>query len=211
MNEHAHFGRTGYTVESVRYDEMHGTRLVNHRRISFVQPFRFRIEDLSPATASVEGGISPSSCPRMTDVINDQVRSSCQEDLKQFSRMAIDPRKEDPAVQFAPRIPDHLDGVEFESDEMLSLGGRRHDCAVVRGHHSNGSYLTAWIDKQQRFVVKWNIITPQAPTSVTIEVISIQANPPLADALFTFDPPAGWHQSSTVACSASGSAAQPVQ
>jgi outer membrane lipoprotein-sorting protein len=204
-----------YTVEFFRYDESDRTRSVHHDRISFVRPFRFRIEDLAPSTETIRLAdgklISAPGCWRFTHLYSANISWLYNEDLKQYSKSAFDPRKEDPAVVFALRIRDHLDEINLGPDETLSLGGRQYDCTVVRAHYRAGAYLTVWIDKLQGFVVKWTATTSQPQVrSVTVELISIKANPALPDDLFTFEPPAGWHQSSVFPCSAAWTSMQPM-
>ena len=116
-----------YTVEFIRYDEFDQTRSVHHRRLSFARPFRFRIEDLEPAAETVRMAdgklISQPACGRFVDVFSATLRWSFNKDLKQYSKLTFDPSKEDPAVQFAPRIRGQLDDVSLRPDETLSLGG----------------------------------------------------------------------------------------
>jgi outer membrane lipoprotein-sorting protein len=204
-----------YTVEFVRYDESDRNRAVHHRRISFARPFRFRIEDLAPPTETIPAAdgkvISAPACGRFGDVVNGDQRWSYNKDLKQYSKRAFDPHKEDPAVQFALSKRDDPDEVIIERDETLSLGGRQYDCTVVRARYPTGAYLTAWIDKAQGFIVKFSATASQPHVrTTTVEVLSIDANPALPDDLFTFEPPENWHQSSTYRCSPALASIQPM-
>lgn len=194
-----------YTVEFIRYDEFDQTRSVHHRRLSFARPFRFRIEDLEPAAETVRMAdgklISQPACGRFVDVFSATLRWSFNKDLKQYSKLTFDPSKEDPAVQFAPRIRGQLDDVSLEPDETLSLGGRQYDCTVIRARYPAGAYLVAWIDKSRGYVIKFTaaVAQPQLRTT-TVELISMEPHAELPDDLFTFEPPANWQQSSTYLC-----------
>lgn len=202
-----------YTVEFFRYDEYPCNRSVLHRRNSFVRPFRFRSEDLEPSTETLctaDGKlISAPGCGRFTDLFNGNIRWSYNEDLKLYSKSAFDPSKEDPVIIFALPIRSQFDQISLGPDETLSIGGRQYDCTVIHAHYRAGAYRTAWIDKLQGFVVKWTQVTSQPQTSVTVELISIKVNPALPDDLFTFKPPADWHQASGFPCSPAWTAVQP--
>jgi outer membrane lipoprotein-sorting protein len=197
-----------YTVEFVRYDESDSSRSLRqqislHRRISFLRPSRFRIEDLEPTTLTdVADGkvVSRTVCEPATDVFNGNLRLTYNTDLKQFSKMGFDPHKEDPALQFALHIRDQLDEITFGPNETLSISGRQYDCTVIRGHYRTGTYLTVWIDKPRGFIIKFTASQPQARTT-TVELISIEANAALREDLFTFEPPASWDQISSFRCS----------
>lgn len=197
-----------YTVEFVRYDESDSSRSLRqqislHRRISFLRPSRFRIEDLEPTTLTdVADGkvVRRTVCEPATDLFNGNLRLTYNKDLKQFSKMGFDPHKEDPALQFALQIRDQMDEITFGHDETLSIGGRQYDCTVIRGHYRTGTYLIVWIDKPRGFIIKFTAFQPQARTT-TVELISIEANAALREDLFSFEPPAGWDQSSSFRCS----------
>jgi outer membrane lipoprotein-sorting protein len=204
-----------YTVEFVRYDESDHSRAVHHRRVWFVRPLRFRIEDLeSPTeTTNLADGkvINGPVCGRFGDVFNGTVRWSFNKDLKQYSKGTFDPHREDPAVQFALKIPGHLDEITLEPDEMLSLGGRQYDCTVIRASYPTGAHLAVWIDKSRGYAVKFTAATRQPhPSIVTVELISIEPNAALPDDLFTFEPPANWRQSSTFLCPTASASMQPM-